>query len=140
MEGERYFQVKKILIIDDELLIRQGLAKAIRDKGIEVKTVNTGSDALLAISSCFFDLCFLDIRLPDANGLDIMKKIKDISPDTKIIIMTACDIYNEIKDSLEKSAYMFVEKPFDLLQIKEIAKDALWGENANPYSNPNFLM
>ncbi len=132
--------MKKILIIDDEPLIREGLAKAVRDKEVEVKTVNAGSDALSEISSCFFDLCFLDIRLPDANGLDIMKKIKEISPDTKIIIMTACDIYNEIKDSLAKSAYTYVEKPFDLMHVKEIAKDALTGEIAKPYSNPNFLM
>lgn len=121
--------MKRILIVDDETLIRYGLLRALRGDDVEVKAVKTGEEALAEIGSSFYDLCFLDINLPDADGLDIMKKIKELSPDTKVTIISGCVLNEHMKREIASGAYMFVPKPFDLFQIKGIAEKALGGGN-----------
>jgi len=118
--------MKRILIVDDEPLVLYGLSKTVHDLA-EVKTVTTGEEAILELRSFFYDLCFLDIHLPDMNGLDVMKKVKEISPETKIIIMTASHVNDDMKRAIAAGADYFLAKPFKLPQIKMIAKRALEG-------------
>lgn len=121
--------MKRILIVDDEALLLQGLSRALQAGSTDVKVVESGAAALAEIASSDYQLCFLDIYLPDIAGTKIMEKITKISPKTKIVIMTAGIVNNEMKDLIENSAYMFITKPFDLLQVKMIVKRA-WEEAA----------
>lgn len=114
----------RILIVDDEPLILSSVARALRDSG-EVKTVASASEALEEVKSCHYSLCFLDILLPDMNGLEVLKRINEISPDTKVALMTASHLEDNVKKSALERAYHFISKPFTLTQIKEIAKRAL---------------
>ena len=114
--------MKKILVVDDEQLLLQGLEKALQTDVTEVATAETGEEALKEIAASPCHLCFLDIFLPDMNGTEVLKKIMAISPKTKVIMMTAGIISNAMKDFIEKNAYMFITKPFDLLQVKMLAK------------------
>ncbi|RJQ51543.1 MAG: response regulator [Nitrospiraceae bacterium] len=116
---------KRILIVDDEALIRSGLSKCLSSNNAEIRTVSTGAGALDEIRSYPYDLCFLDIHLPDINGLDVMKTIKDSSPQTRVVIMTAHHVTDDMKNEIKKSAFSFVGKPFDLSQIKTLAELAL---------------
>ncbi|MFZ5996376.1 MAG: response regulator [Nitrospirota bacterium] len=116
--------MKSILIVDDESLILYGLAKSLHDGLTTVATAASGEAALREVSSHPYDLCFLDIHLPDANGVDLMRQIKEISPRTKIAIMTGRQLDDTAKREIEKNAYCFIAKPFDLSQIKAIAKQA----------------
>lgn len=118
--------MKRILIVDDEPLILYGLSKTLHGLA-EVKTVTTGEEAILEVKSCFYHLCFLDINLPDINGLDVMEKVKEISPETKVVIMTASHVTDNMKRAIEARADYFIAKPFKLPQIKVIAKRALEG-------------
>ncbi len=122
--------IKRILIVDDELLILSGLSKALHKlcnfQG-EIKTVETAREAIDEISLCFYDICFLDIDLPDLNGLDVMKKINEISPETSIAIITALHIDDDMKRKIEEGASLFIPKPFDISQIKAFVKQALEG-------------
>ncbi len=113
---------KKVLVVDDEPLILYGLLKGLRNEKTEVKTVGTGEEAIHAIKSGFYDLCFLDIYLPDLNGLEVLKKIKEISPKTTVAMMSASHLDEETKKKLEDGAVLFIPKPFELFQIKSIAK------------------
>ena len=117
--------LKRILIVDDEPLILQAFSKILRTEGVEVKTVATGKEALEEISSCFYDLCFLDIHLLDAPGLAIMKDVKDLSPRTYVAIMTSSYLDDDMKRDIDEGADYFVPKPFDISRIKEIARSAL---------------
>jgi two-component system, NtrC family, response regulator AtoC len=117
-----FFIMKKILVVDDEQLLLQGLEKALKNDATEVTTAETGKEALTEIASSPCHLCFLDVFLPDMNGTEVLKKIMAISPKTKVIMMTAGIISNAMKDFIEKNAYMFITKPFDLLQVKMLAK------------------
>jgi DNA-binding NtrC family response regulator len=114
--------MKKILIVDDESLLLQGMGKALQTGATEVVTVETGEAALKEVTSSEFHLCFLDVFLPDMSGTEVLKKIAVLSPKTKVIMMTAGSINNAMKEAIEKIAYMFITKPFDLLQVKMLAK------------------
>jgi CheY-like chemotaxis protein len=112
--------MNKILIVDDESLIRHSLSAALRQEDIEVKAVSCGADALEEVAACRYDLCFLDVNLPDLNGLDLMKTIKNSSPATKIIIMTAGVVDDpEAVRSIQTNANLFLAKPFDLDRVKQ---------------------
>ena len=120
--------MQRILIVDDDKLILWGLSKAIRDFydfPIEIKTIDNGTEALIEISSNYYDICILDVYLLDSNGIDIMKKVKDVSPKTRVIIMTAQDITDNMKSEIEREAYQFIPKPLDLFQVKMIIKNAI---------------
>ncbi len=118
--------MKRILIVDDEPLILYGIAKTLHGLA-EVRTVTTGDGALSEVRAFFYDLCFLDIYLPDMNGLDVMKRVKEISPETRIAIMTASHVNENMKRAIKAEADYFVAKPFKLPKIKMIAKRALEG-------------
>lgn len=114
----------RILIVDDEPLILSSVARALRDSA-EVKTVASASEALEEVKSCHYNLCFLDILLPDMNGLEVLGRINEISPDTKVTLMTASDLEESMRKAAREKAYRFITKPFSLTQIKEIAHQAL---------------
>jgi DNA-binding response OmpR family regulator len=116
---------KKILIVDDEVLILNGLSKFLSNDKIKIQTAATGFDALDEIRAYPYDLCFLDVNLPDISGLDVMKKIKEASPQTKVVIMTAHHVNEDMKKEIEDNAFHFIGKPFDLSQIKTVTELAL---------------
>jgi YesN/AraC family two-component response regulator len=117
--------MRKILIVDDENLIRFSISSIFKDGETEVRTAANGGEALTAIGGSCFDLCFLDINLPDANGLDIMKKIREISPGTRIIVMTGGDVTNGMMRSIQENAHLLLTKPFDLYYIKTFVDQVL---------------
>lgn len=121
--------MKKILIVDDEAFLLQGLGRALQTPATDVRMVETGSAALAEIAASPYELCFLDIFLPDLEGTKVLERIMEISPQTKVVMMTAGVVSNEMKDAIENSAYMFIPKPFELLQVKLIVKSVL-GEAA----------
>ncbi|MBU0968646.1 MAG: response regulator [Proteobacteria bacterium] len=121
---------KNILIVDDNELILFGLAKALSHESFNVTTADTGTAALEKLSSCRYDLCLLDIHLPDFNGLDLMKFIKDMCPDTKVVIMSAsyfnsATISEDLQQATSNGACRFVAKPFSLCEITEVVRTLL---------------
>ena len=118
-------KMKKILIVDDEAFLMEGLGNALQSAAADVKTVETGKSALQEVASFPYHLCFLDIYLPDIDGVEVLKRIKEISPQTKVVMMTAGVITSKMQEDIENNAYMFIAKPFDLLQVKMLAKRVL---------------
>lgn len=109
---------KRILIVDDEPLIRTALSAAFREDNTVVTAVSCGSDALGEIDQNGFDLCFIDVHLPDMNGLNVMKAVKTVSPGTKIVIMTGSEVDDEMLKFIREYADLLMSKPFDLDRIK----------------------
>ncbi len=117
--------MKKILVVDDEYLISHSLSAAFKNEQTRVLTASDGEAALKAINENSFDLCFLDVNLPDINGLDIMKTLRRRSPGTQIIIMTASVITEEMMKSIQENARLLISKPFDLDHLKALVDRAL---------------
>lgn len=114
----------RILVVDDEPFILSSIERALSDIA-EVKTVGTASKAIEEVSSCHYALCFLDFLLPDMNGLEVMNRISEISPDTKVAIMTGSHLDDTVKQAIVKNAYRFISKPFSLKEIKEVVRRVL---------------
>lgn len=114
--------MNRILVVDDDGFFLQGFNKALQTVSTEVKTVETGNSALREIASCAYQLCFLDLCLPDLDGIEVLKKIKEVSPKTKVIVMTAGVVSSAVQESIERDAYMFIAKPLELLQVKMLAR------------------
>ncbi len=110
--------MKKILIVDDEFLINYSLSATFHTGDTEVTTAANGETALKAINENHFDICFLDIHLPDISGLEIMKKLRYLAPGTKVIIMTGSEVSDATMRSIQENAHMLITKPFDLDRIK----------------------
>lgn len=122
--------MSRILIVDDELPVLCGLSRALPELCSffgEVRTVVNGREAVYEVSNCFYNICFLDIRLPDINGLNVLRDIKEISPETDIILMSAGPASNEVKQLIKNKAAYYINKPFDFERIKELIKRILDG-------------
>jgi CheY-like chemotaxis protein len=110
--------IKSILVVDDEYLMRHSLSSILKNSETEVTTAADGASAMQVIKTDNFDICLLDVQLPDMSGLDIMKKIRYVSPHTVIVIMTGSDISHDMMKSIRDHAHCLISKSFDLLQIK----------------------
>jgi DNA-binding NtrC family response regulator len=117
-----------ILVVDDESFIRDMLEYILRNfngRTNRVVTVATGNEALNVIRSNVFDICFLDVILPDMSGLRIMDRIKATTDNTKIVIMTGSFITEEMHTQIKSDADIFIEKPFSLSTIEEIISNVV---------------
>ena len=113
------FKTLRVLVCDDEPLIIMSISRFLKKIAL-VKTVPTAEEALDAIEEQHYDLCFLDITLPGMTGLDAMKIITELSPITKVAIMTGNLLDEAMKMHIEDTAYAFIEKPFSLSHIRGV--------------------
>ncbi len=101
----------KILVVDDEEAARQSLADILRLEGYQVKTAANGEAAIKACDAEEFDLILLDIKMPGMTGLEVLREIADIAPDTQVILLTAHGSMETAIDALRHSAHDYLLKP-----------------------------
>ncbi|MFO7866070.1 MAG: sigma-54 dependent transcriptional regulator [Candidatus Aminicenantes bacterium] len=116
---------EKILVIDDESGIRFSLKGILEDEGYEVKTAETGESGLNLIESENFDLVFLDIWLPEMNGIDVLEKIKQVEENVQVVMITGHGSVEAAVKSTKMGAFNFLEKPLSLEKVVLTAKNAL---------------
>lgn len=112
----------KILLVDDDDLLLCSLSAQLRRDCFEVRAVTNGKDALSEIRQISYDICFLDVKLPDANGLDLMKIFRKKSPTAEIIIMTATDLNDDQLNNVRAQACHYLPKPFDLDAARSLVR------------------
>ena len=104
---------KSILIVDDEKSIQKVLAMYLEDLGYTTHSVGKLSETYSVLKKSTFELILLDINLPDGNSLEYLNKIKEISNNSSIIIITAQDTMTNAIDAIKNGAYDYITKPFD---------------------------
>ena len=114
-----------ILIVDDDETMCHTLSDILRKMSCEVTTVQRGEDAVYPLQEGFFDLILLDIRLPDMDGLDVLKKIRDIDRDPCVIMMTAYADVQTAVAAMKAGAYDYINKPFEIDELRLTIKKAL---------------
>lgn len=114
----------KILVAEDEESLRWVLKKALEDDGYWVQAVENGRLARISLQENRFDVSLLDIRLPDVDGLALLKEAREIGIDTSIIVMTAQNTMRNAIDAMKNGAFDYVTKPFDLEEILLVVKRA----------------
>src|SRR5215211_3739174 len=100
-----------ILIIDDEASLRQTMARILLRAGFEVTTVGSGKESLAIINEHTFDLIYLDIRMPDMNGLEVLKIIHEQHPELPVILFTAQPDLHSAVEALRRGALDYLMKP-----------------------------
>lgn len=100
-----------VLIIDDEASLRQTMARILQRAGYEVTTAANGKDGLALVSAHPFDLVYLDIRMPDVSGLELLKTIHASHPDLPVILFTAQPDLNSAVEALRRGAIDYLLKP-----------------------------
>src|SRR6185295_7489615 len=100
-----------ILIIDDEASLRQTMARILQRVGYEVTTASNAKDGLALVTQHPFDLVYLDIRMPDMSGLELLKTIHIKFPDLPIILFTAQPDVNSAVEALRRGATDYLLKP-----------------------------
>ncbi len=113
-----------ILVIDDEALIRRTVGKRLQSAGYEVVEAETGRQALERAANGV-DLAILDYRLPDIDGLAVLKQLKQLDPDILVILLTAYANVESAVAAMKLGAFHFLNKPFDLEALAALVEQAL---------------
>jgi two-component system, NtrC family, nitrogen regulation response regulator GlnG len=115
----------KILIIEDEDSLRRVLQKALEDEGYWVQTAGTGELGRSAVKNSQFDVALMDIKLPDVDGLELLKEFKDGGVDVATIVMTAQNTMRNAIGAMKNGAFDYITKPFDLDEALVLVKRAV---------------
>lgn len=110
---------KKLLIVDDEKEVCANLSEYLARRDFDVTIATSGKEATSILETTFFPVIILDMKMPDADGMEILKDTIKQYPDSKIIMLTGFDEKNQKEKCLNLGAYDYVTKP---IKIREILK------------------
>jgi two-component system response regulator AtoC len=114
-----------LLIVDDEELVRWSLRERFGRDGYTILEAGTCAEAVEHLSSGVVDLILLDYRLPDGDGLTLLRRIKESNPDTPVILMTAFSTVENAVEAMKHGAYHYLNKPFNLDEVSVTVEKAL---------------
>ena len=113
----------RALIVDDELNIRKVLRVILEENNLEVNEAATVAESVATIKDNYFDMAVVDLRLPDGSGINVLKTIKENSPDTVVLVITAFASTETAVETMKAGAYDYVTKPFNVDEIRIILKN-----------------
>lgn len=115
----------RILIIDDEPMMADSLKQNLAEEGFAVDTAATGAEAIELFDAAHPHLAICDLQLPDMDGMDVLRHIKDAHPSTEVIVITGYGTVTGAVEAVKAGAFYFVEKPFDFEQIMPLVEKAI---------------
>jgi len=117
--------VAKILIVEDEQSMRDVLRILLEGEGHEIAAASDGAEGLDLIRKDIFDLVVTDLRMPGADGFEILRATQEVAPETMVIMMTAFGTIESAIEAMKLGAYDYVHKPFKIDEIRLIVRNAL---------------
>ncbi len=102
----------RVLVVDDEDIVRTSCSRALSPEGYEVKLAKNGYDGLKMIEEDKFDIVLTDLKMPDMDGIEVLRRIKEEWPDVEVIIITGYQTVDTAVKSIKLGAFDYIEKPF----------------------------
>jgi two-component system, NtrC family, response regulator HydG len=115
----------KLLIVDDELSVRDSLGKWFREEGYEVGTAENANEALTRLAEHSWDVALVDIKMHGTDGIELQRRMHEQNPDLMVIIMTGYASVETAVTALKNGAYDYVTKPLDPDEIAHLVKNAM---------------
>jgi two-component system response regulator PilR (NtrC family) len=124
-DAESSSRTPKILIVEDEKNLNDILGMLLSEEGYETVSAYDGREGLDLISRDIYDIVLTDIKMPHHDGFQILKAVKEISPDTIVIMVTAFGTTEAAVEAMKMGAYDYINKPFKIDEIRLVIKNAL---------------
>ncbi|MBI3392306.1 MAG: sigma-54-dependent Fis family transcriptional regulator [Nitrospirae bacterium] len=115
----------RVLVVDDEHLIRWSLEQHLEKNGYEVITTSNGREAVQIVQDALPEAVLLDIQMPGMDGIEVLRAIREIDPDVPVVMITAHGGVGSAVAAMKLGAYDYVEKPFDIQRITVLLANAL---------------
>lgn len=115
----------RIMVIDDEEGVRESFKMILKIKDYDVETFEDGESAVSALKKDMYDMAFVDYKLPGMDGIDVLKKIKEIDPNVEVIIVTAYASESSHANAITLGALEYLRKPFLMEEIYELVERGL---------------
>ncbi len=103
----------RILVVDDEMIVREALSNYLREDGYEAIAVEGGEEALKRVENERWNILFVDLKMPGMDGLEVLREVKKLVPDLPVIIITAYATIDSAVQAMKDGAYDYIVKPFD---------------------------
>jgi two-component system response regulator HydG len=117
---------KRVLVVDDNEEFCQNLSDILESRGYEVSTANNGLKAIELVKQSGFELVLMDVKMPGMNGVETFKRVKDISPQTAVVMVSAFTVENLIREALREGAYGYLKKPIDFDRLFTIIESTVF--------------
>jgi DNA-binding NtrC family response regulator len=118
-------EMNKILVVDDEKNIRLTLSQALETLGMPIQTAGDGEAALQKLKESDFSVVLLDLKLPGMDGLEVLRRIREFWPKTRVIMITAHGTIDYAVEAMKLGAVDFLRKPFSPGEIRRLVKQVL---------------
>jgi DNA-binding NtrC family response regulator len=118
----------RILVIDDEEIVRVSCKKCLTPEGYDVDVAANGIEGLAMTENNRYDVILTDLKMPDMDGMEFLTKVKERHPDTKVIMITGYSTVEHAVRAMRMGAYNYIEKPFTPDALIEAVREAMSGE------------
>ena len=115
----------KILVVDDEAIALQNLMHVLKKEGYSVLGTQSGSEAVELLEKEPFDLVLTDLKMEQVDGMQVLKRSKEINPDMEVIMITGYATVETAIEAMKHGAYHYIAKPFKLDEVRKVVKEAL---------------
>jgi len=131
--------MNSILVVDDELSMREFLEILLAKEGYTVRCASNGEEACSILGRETFDLIITDIRMDAVDGLGVLRKAKEVNSETPVIIISAFATAETAVDAMKDGAYDYIPKPFEVGEFKKIVRDALHKKTVSRVEDEDHL-
>ncbi len=114
----------RVLLVDDEEAFVEALGKRLNARGLSVQTSNSGEDAVAKAQGQSFDVIVLDLAMPGIDGIETMKRLREVDPDLQIILLTGHGSIEKAVEATKLGAIDFLQKPASLSDLLELIQEA----------------
>jgi DNA-binding NtrC family response regulator len=114
-----------ILLVEDEDVARKNLGHILKKDGYGIVSVNSGAKALDVIREGDFDLVLTDLKMEGVDGMEVLKRSRDLQPHTEVVMITGYATVNSAVEAMKEGAYHYIAKPYKIDEVRKIVKEAL---------------